>query len=109
MKKGIWNRVIKYKYFPYESVHTWLRSASTIMTYGSHTWKKLINSLPLLLQWIAWNLGLEHSILIGNDVILGMGKDSYLSKELVDSLNQKNVHMLYQEICDLLQGTLCAT
>jgi hypothetical protein len=101
--------VIKDKYLPYESVHTWLRSASAVTTYGSQTWKNLINSLPLVLQWLAWNSGSGHSIVIGKDVILGMGKDSFLSKELVDSLNQKNVHLLYQASCDLLQGTLCST
>jgi hypothetical protein len=38
-----------------------------------------------------------------------MGNDYFLSKELVDSLNQKKVHMLYQVSCDLLQGTLFST
>jgi hypothetical protein len=108
-KIGIWNRVIKDKYLPYESVHTWLRSASAGSTYGSQTWKNLINSLPLVLQWLAWNPGTGQSIVIGKDVILGMGKDSFLTKELVDRLNQKNVHLLYQASCDLLQGTLCST
>jgi hypothetical protein len=41
-KKGMWNWVIKDKYFPYESVHTWLRSASAVTTYGSQILKNLI-------------------------------------------------------------------
>jgi hypothetical protein len=38
-----------------------------------------------------------------------MGNNYFLSKELVDTLNQKNVHLLYQVSCDLLQGTLFST
>jgi hypothetical protein len=98
--------VTKDKYFPHEQVHSWLRSTSTRATYGSQTWKNLINSLSLVLQWLAWNPGTGQSIVIGRDVILGMGKDSLLSNELVEWLNHKNVYLLYQASCDQVQGSL---
>jgi hypothetical protein len=59
---------------------TWLRSTSSATTQGSQTWKNILNSLPLVLHWLAWSPGSGHSIILGKDVILGMGKDSILSK-----------------------------
>jgi hypothetical protein len=58
MKQGIWQRVLKDKYFPHVSVLTWLRSADTVHPYGSQTWKNLRNTLPIILQWMAWKSGL---------------------------------------------------
>jgi hypothetical protein len=106
MKIGIWQRVIKDKYFPHGSVLTWLRSASSVTSYGSQTWKNLLNTLPVILQWLAWNPGSGHSILIGKDAIMGMGQDSILSQELVHILNLKNVHLLYQASRVFPQGSI---
>jgi hypothetical protein len=108
MKKGLWQQVIKDKYLPHGLVSSWLRSASAVSAHGSQTWKNLINTLPLVLQWLAWNPGTRNSIIIGKDVILGMGIDSFLSNELVATLNQKNVYLLYQVGCDFTQGLICS-
>jgi hypothetical protein len=34
--------------------------------------------------------------LVGKDVILGLGQDSFLSQDLVNRLNQRDIHLLYQ-------------
>jgi hypothetical protein len=47
---------------------------------------------------VGWNPGTGHSIIIGKDVILGMGKDSILSNELVSTLNQKNVYFCIKRV-----------
>jgi hypothetical protein len=96
MKNGIWHRVIKDKYLPHGSVRTWLRSTSSVTSYGSQTWKNILNTLPLIVHWLAWKPGLGDSIIVGKDKILGLGKDSILSTELVFFLNNKNVYYLYQ-------------
>jgi len=83
---------------------TWLRSASSVTSQGSQTWKNILNSLPLVLHWLDWSQGLGHSIILGKDVLLGMGKDSILSKYLFLLLNKKNVYFLYQ--ARLHQGTI---
>jgi hypothetical protein len=106
MKMGIWKRVIKDKYFPHGSVLSWLRSTTSVTSYGSQTWKNLLNTLPVILQWLAWNPGSGHSILVGKDAILGMGQDSILSQELVHSLNKKNIHLLYQASRVLPRGSI---
>jgi hypothetical protein len=76
---------------------------------GSQTWRTLQKSIPLLLHWIAWSPGSGHSIIIGKDLILGMGSKAFLSDDLVQALNQKNVHYLYQASRVLRPGTICST
>jgi hypothetical protein len=90
------------------SGHSWLRSTSTRTLFGSQTWKNLTNTFSLVLHWLAWNPGIGHSIVIGRDVILGMGKDSLLSDELIEKLNSKSIFLLYQASCPQVQGTIRA-
>jgi hypothetical protein len=63
MKHGIWQRVLKDKYFLHVSVLTWLRSAEPVHPFGSQTWKNLRNTLPIILHWMAWKPGSGHSII----------------------------------------------
>jgi hypothetical protein len=55
---------------------------------------------------MAWKPGSGHSISVGRDVILGMGHDSFLSQELVNRLNQRNIHLLYQASRITARGTI---
>jgi hypothetical protein len=38
---GYLERVIKDKYFPHETVLTWLLSADAVSSYGSQSWKNI--------------------------------------------------------------------
>ena len=96
MVGGIWQHVIKDKYLPYGSVTRWLRSIECMVPQGSQTWRTLQKSIPFLLHWIAWNPCLGHSIIIGKDLILGLGSKVFLSDDLIQALNLKDVHYLYQ-------------
>jgi hypothetical protein len=49
MKMGIWQSVLKDKYFPHFPVWTWLHSVDPIHHTGSQTWKNLCNTLPIIL------------------------------------------------------------
>jgi hypothetical protein len=102
MKNGIWHQVIKDKYLPHGSVTTWLRSTSSITSQGSQTWKNILNTLPLVLP------GSRDSIIIGKGEILGLGKESILSNELIYLLNEKNVYFLYQARQAPPYGTTCS-
>jgi hypothetical protein len=73
MKEGLWNRVIKDKYMPFVSTAIWIRTMDITKEKGSKVWKYLLNSLHLLLHWLASSPWTRHSILIGNDYILGIG------------------------------------
>jgi hypothetical protein len=69
------------------------------MSFGSQTWKNLLNSLPLIVHWLAWKPGVGDSIIVGKDKILGMEKDYILIVELIIVLNNKNVFFLFQASC----------
>jgi hypothetical protein len=73
MKDGLWNRVIKDKYMSFVSTSCWIRTMDITKEKGSKVWKYLLNSLHLLIHWLAWSLGNGHSILIGKDYILRIG------------------------------------
>jgi hypothetical protein len=108
MHPGIWKRVLKDKYSSHISVSTWLCSSSTVTSFGSQTWKNLLNSLPLIVHWLACKPGVDDSAIVGKDEILGMGKDSILTAELITVLNSKNVFFLFQASCAPKQGSNCS-
>jgi hypothetical protein len=58
MKIDIWKRVIKDKYFPHGSVLTWLRSVALVTSYGSQTWKNLLNTFTSDLTVVGLEPGL---------------------------------------------------
>jgi hypothetical protein len=58
--------------------------------------EKPLNTLPLIVHWLAWKPGSGDSIIVGKDELLGLGKDSILSVDLISCLNNKNVYFLYQ-------------
>jgi hypothetical protein len=49
MKPGLWNSVIKAKYYPSFPVHIWIRSASDCPNRGSLIWKHLSMTLSIIL------------------------------------------------------------
>jgi hypothetical protein len=108
MKDGIWHRVIKDKYLPYISVSTWFRSTTTKQPLASQTWKNLLKSLPLITHWLSWNPGNGHSVLIGQDKILGIGNSSLLSQDLLLALKNKNIRYLYQASAQNSKGFITA-
>jgi hypothetical protein len=97
-KACIWHTIIKYKYLPYVSVTTWFRTASTKMFVASQTWKNLLKSLPIITHWLSWSPRSGQAILIGKDLILGLGSSSLLYPNLLSSLNQRKLSFLYQAI-----------
>jgi hypothetical protein len=96
MKLGIWHRVIKDKYFPHVPVVSWMRSTEGYTSFGSQSWKNILNTLPVILHWLAWIPGSGQAIIIGRDTIIGMERASILSVDLVFELNRKHIYFLYQ-------------
>jgi hypothetical protein len=62
-----------------------------------------------VLHWLCWSLGFGHSILLGKDMIMGLGKASIFTQERVASVNQRNIHYLYQASKVLRPGMICST
>jgi hypothetical protein len=50
--------------------------------------------IPLILHWISWRSGTRHHILLGRDIILGLGERYFLLNETINHLNQKQVCVL---------------
>jgi len=108
MQSGIWQRVLKDKYFPHNLVISWLRSVVLVVQFGSQTWKNIINALPLLVHWLAWKPLSGVDIIIGKDVILGLGVGYFLSQELIQHLNDHQVVFLFQARSASAIGSLCS-
>jgi ribonuclease HI len=104
--KGIWSSVIKDKYFPYTSVASWLRTGSTLTRATSHTWRNLVKSAHWIQNWLCWMPGSGHSIVIGKDSITGLRSTSILSLPLIEHLNTKNIHFLYQAMIHNAHGCM---
>ena len=96
MKPGLWSKVIKAKYFPQIPVHLWLRSTTGRRIEGSHTWRNLLTTLPIIHHWLSWKPGNGYLIEVGRDVMLGLGKLALLSSNLLDHLHRKNIFFLFQ-------------
>jgi hypothetical protein len=96
MKDKLWHRVLKEKYFPSSSVVTWLRRPFVSTPKASNTWRSLLKYFHVVAHWIAWKPGSGMTIRLGEDTILGLGKRSFLSQGLIDSLRLKGCHFLYQ-------------
>jgi hypothetical protein len=96
MKDGLWHRVLKDKYLNTSSVVAWLRCSPVKPHDSSITWHSLLNSLHVVTHWMAWKWGSGISIRLGEDVILGLGNQSFLSTGLIASLRQRGIHFLYQ-------------
>jgi hypothetical protein len=57
MHEGLWHRILKDKYFPFISVARWLHTINVMEAKGSKTWKYLLNSVHIILHWLAWRPG----------------------------------------------------
>lgn len=106
MKPGIWNSVIKAKYYPSLPVHIWIRSAPICPNKGSIIWKHLSSTLPIILHWISWNPGSRQQIEVGRDYILGLGRNALLSTPLLAHLHSRNLYFLNQFISPTNGGLL---
>jgi hypothetical protein len=69
---------------------------------ASQTWKNILKALPVIVHWLSWSPGSGQAILLGRDLILGLGRHSLLSPELLCVLKQRNITFLFQargEVC----------
>jgi hypothetical protein len=109
MQPRIWKWFLKDKYYPHLSVFSWLRTSDPLSRFGSQSWKNLLNPLPLLVHLLAWKPGAGVSIMIGKDEIMGMGKGSFLSLDLISHLNEHHVYYLFKARRASVVGISCTT
>jgi hypothetical protein len=83
----IWHHTINDKYLPQSTIKNWLRSPTLQQKYSSSIWGGLLKSVHLINHWLSWNPGTGQLIDIGEDRILGMGEQSYLSTNLISALH----------------------
>jgi len=96
VKGVVWHSIVKDTYFPFCSEATWLRSVSFRTPAASDTLKNLLKTMHLITQWLSYNSGSRHFILIGKDQIQGPGISYFLFPDLLSSLQEKKLTLLYQ-------------
>jgi hypothetical protein len=62
MKDGLWHRVLKEKYFPYVSVHRWLRTVDIYKERGSQTGHTFLNLFIFFCIGLCGVLGMENPL-----------------------------------------------
>jgi ribonuclease HI len=93
---SIWHRIINDKYLGSLPFLNWLRKPSFQLKRASPFWKGLVASSPVILHWLRWKPGSGKEILIGRDMILGLGDLSLLSPPLRSRLSSLNFSYLAQ-------------
>jgi hypothetical protein len=88
-KPGLWNSVISAKYLHHLPVQIWIRFAEARPSSGSHTWKKISATLPIILKWLSWDPGDGHLIEVGRDCILDLGRKRFSPRRFVLIYNTK--------------------
>jgi hypothetical protein len=76
---SIWSQLIKAKYLGSLSITNWIRKPTLIQPWASPYWKGLVASSQVILHWLRWKPGTGSKILIGRDMILGLGDQSILT------------------------------
>ena len=93
---GIWQKILKDKYLPSLSVSNWFRLENSCFEVSSSIWKNLQKSKPLLDHWLCWEVGIETSIQVGRDLLMGLGRCSILSPSLQSALKHRGILFLFQ-------------
>jgi hypothetical protein len=55
-----------------------------------------LNSYQLIAEWIAWKPGDGRSIRLGEDPVIGLSSQSFLTKELLQFIWDKGIYYLFQ-------------
>jgi len=84
------------KYLKGLDVVNWLRNDSLVYNIASLVWRNLLTALPVIKQWLTWEVGSGQIILLGLDPFVGGGSFYKLSDNLVSSLNSYGIYTLAQ-------------
>lgn len=60
----------------------------------SNVWKAIVQSFPLVGNWLAWKVGKWDKVRIGADPWVGSGERHKLSEELIVTLKNQGIHHL---------------
>jgi hypothetical protein len=91
---GLWSSVIRAKYLHQLPVHLWFRFAEAQPKSGSHLWKKLSATLPIILKWLSWDPGDGRLIEVGRDCILDLGNKAF-SPRLFEHISVAKISSFY--------------
>ena len=92
--KFLWGRTMRLKYCPNSSIEEWFTQAVKTHKGGSICWKDFVLAFPLIGNWVAWKIGNERSIHIGQDPWKGSGDNFRLMSHLVTDLVHRGVRLL---------------
>ena len=93
---SLWHRVITAKYIRGWPISEWIRFHEYDRRSISNIWRALLQAMPILKQWLAWQPGDGWSIRVGRDPILGLVGSSRLSEPLLTHLLGRRIYYLAQ-------------
>lgn len=94
--KGLWGSIIQAKYLNGLDAGFWLGTGSRFRGRGSKIWRNLLSSLLIIRRSLCWEVGRGNMITIGTDPILGIGDRYLLSRELIEALQARGIHVFKQ-------------
>jgi hypothetical protein len=94
---NIWSQILKRKYLKGIDLTSWIHRGIHKSTMGSTIWKHFLCSLPLIKQWLAWQIGSGNQVVIGKDPFIGDSTYYKLSDPLIYSLNTQTFFPLHKQ------------
>jgi hypothetical protein len=82
-RPGIWHSVILDKYLSQYTVKSWLLAETNNSSAASHFWRNLLKAKHLITSYLCWRPGSGHTIILGQDSILGMDESTTLSTDVI--------------------------
>ena len=93
--KGMWHKVIMYKYWKNHLVEDWLRDSPRSSWNSSNVWSNCLRSFHIVSKWISRYLGNGCKIRVGMDLIIGLGSNFQLHVNMRE-IHEKGIYFLNQ-------------
>ena len=93
---NIWSQILKRKYLKGIDPTSWIHRGIHKSTMGSTIWKHFLCSLPIINQWLAWQIQSGNQVVIGKDPFTCDSTYYKLSDPLIYSLNTQSIFSIAQ-------------
>jgi len=90
----LWRRILQEKYFPWETIIEWIINSNKATHNGSTIWKSLLNSFPIIGNWLIWKVGIGSKVFIGRDPWIGSSNQHLLLENIILVLNHQGFYYL---------------
>ena len=92
----MWSKVIIQKYIAPDSIDDWIRSPGKSHIGGSVIWKVVVLSFGVIESNLAWHVGNDRKLRVGEDSWVSCSQKHRLSGHTVEALRQRGLVYLSQ-------------